>query len=253
MMMHRSELSPTLRFADRASDYALFRPSYPATAIDAALEGLPTDRPLVAADIGAGTGISARLFADRGLTVFAVEPNEAMRASAEAHEGVTFVEGTAEATGLETASMDLISCAQAFHWFRPQEALHEFDRILRPRGRIVLLVNERDNAHETTRAYNAAIRTAADRELSEGMSAAIDDALREAGRKTSPRSFPYAQSLSRDGLVGRAQSASYVPKDGPRHVQLAADLDALWISHHDAAGLVTLGYRTFLWIVESQA
>lgn len=250
MSTPRFELSPTTRFADRASDYALFRPSYPAGAIDAALAGLPQGSPLVAADIGAGTGISARLFADRGVRVFAVEPNAAMRETAEPHPGVTFVEGTAEATGLPTASLDLVICAQAFHWFKPREALDEFRRIVKPSGRLVFLVNERDNEDAAMRAYNAAIKAAAERELSEGMRGSVDDALRAAGFAPAPASFPYTQALSREGLVGRARSASYVPKEGPRYEQLLRDLEALWTAHRDEAGLVTLGYRTLVWVVE---
>jgi SAM-dependent methyltransferase len=253
MSTPRFELAPTTRFADRASDYALFRPSYPAAAIDAALAGVPEGAPLVAADIGAGTGISSRLLADRGLRILAVEPNAAMRESAEPHPGVTFVDGTAEATGLEAASVDLVLCAQAFHWFKPIEALTEFRRIVKPRGRFVFLVNERDNEDPAMRAYNAAIKAAAERELSEGMRASVDDALRAAGLPATPVSFPYTQALSRDGLVGRARSASYVPKDGPGHDRLLRDLDALWNRHRDESGLVTLGYRTFVWVVEAGA
>jgi len=253
MSTYGFELSPTTRFADRASDYALFRPSYPAAAIDEALAGLPEGSPLVVADIGAGTGISSRLFADRGVRVLAVEPNAAMRESAEPHPGVTFVDGTAEATGLGAASVDLVVCAQAFHWFKPAEALAEFRRIVKPRGRLVFLVNERDNEDAAMRAYNAAIKAAAERELSEGMRSSVDDALGAAGLAATPVSFPHTQALTRDGLVGRARSASYVPKEGPRYDQLLRDLDALWNAHGDESGLVTLGYRTFVWVVEAGA
>ncbi len=253
MTVPRFELSPTTRFADRASDYARFRPSYPASAIDAALAGLGPAPALVAADIGAGTGISSRLFADRGVRALAVEPNAAMRESAEPHPGVTFVDGTAEATGLEAESVDLVICAQAFHWFKPKEALREFRRIVKPRGRLVFLVNERDEGDAAMRAYNAAIKAAAERELSEGMRGSIDDALRAEGFAVAPASFPCTQALSRDGLVGRARSASYVPKEGPRYEQLLRDLDALWIAHHDQRGLVSLGYRTFVWVVEPRS
>lgn len=238
---------------DRASDYALFRPSYPEAAIDAALEGRSGDSPKVAADIGAGTGISSRLLANRGVRVLAVEPNAAMRESAEPHPGVTFVEGTAEATGLADASVDLVLCAQAFHWFKPREALAEFRRILKPGGRLVFLVNERDDGQAAMLAYNAAIRAAAERELSEGMRASIDEALMAEGLAVSPVSFPHTQALSREGLVGRARSASYVPKEGPRYQRLLLDLDTLWAAHHDAQGRVTLGYRTFVWVVEPAA
>jgi SAM-dependent methyltransferase len=246
------DLSPTTRFADRASDYALFRPSYPGAAVDAALQGLSADRTLVAADIGAGTGISSRLLADRGVSVFAVEPNAAMRESAEPHSGVAFIDGTAEATGLATASVDLVLCAQAFHWFKPQEALTEFRRIVKPGGRLVFFVNERDNDEAAMGAYNAAIRVAAERELSEGMRASIDDALETAGLAVTPVWFPYTQALTSAGLIGRARSASYVPKHGAKHDQLRRDLEDLWTSHHDAAGLVSLGYRTFVWVVERE-
>ena len=67
-----------------------------------------------------------------------------MRAQADAHPRVTFVDGKAEATGLESGSVDLVICAQAFHWFKPVEALAEFFRILKPGGRLVFLANERD-------------------------------------------------------------------------------------------------------------
>lgn len=244
----RFELQPTTRFADRATDYALFRPSYPNEAIDAVLAGLSGHEAL-AADIGAGTGISSRLLAERGLRVLAVEPNAAMRESAEPHPRVTFVDGTAEATSLDDASVDLVLCAQAFHWFKPREALAEFRRILKPGGRLAFLVNERDNTGAAMQDYNAAIRAAAERELSEGMRAAIDEALQAAALMASPVSFPYRQALSRDGLVGRARSASYVPKEGPRYDQLLRDLDALWARHRDDRGFVTLGYRTVVWVV----
>lgn len=244
----RFELQPTTRFADRASDYALFRPSYPPEAIDAVLDGLSEHETLIAADIGAGTGISSRLLADRGLRVFAVEPNAAMRESAEPHPRVSFVDGAAEATGLDPASVDLVLCAQAFHWFRPHEALAEFRRVLKPGGRLAFLVNERDNSDGAMRAYNDAIRAAAERELSEGMRVAVDEALRGAGLRATPSSFPYGQALSREGLAGRARSASYVPKEGPRYERLIADLDALWRDHRAAEGLVTLAYRTLVWV-----
>ena len=73
----RTMTDSTTRFSTRAQSYAAFRPSYPPGAIDAALEGLGDPHGLTIADVGAGTGISARLFAERGAAVIAIEPNAA--------------------------------------------------------------------------------------------------------------------------------------------------------------------------------
>src|SRR5439155_4436241 len=153
--LHR--MNPTLRFTDRAGDYVRYRPDYPAKAIDAVLGGLGDPALLVAADLGAGTGISARLLAERGVRVFAVEPNAAMRGEAAPHERVTWRDATAEATGLATESLDLLLCAQAFHWFRQRDALVEFHRVLRPRGRLALVWNSRDRSDRLTLGYVEAI------------------------------------------------------------------------------------------------
>ena len=82
------QLDTVGRFDDRAADYVKYRPTYPAEAIDTILKGLGPPQRLLAVDIGAGTGISARLLADRGVHVIAVEPGEAMRGAAEPHDRV---------------------------------------------------------------------------------------------------------------------------------------------------------------------
>jgi hypothetical protein len=70
------------RFNDRAADYIRYRPTYPAEAVDAILDGLGQPERVVAADVGAGTGISARVLGDRGVRVIAVEPGEALDSEA---------------------------------------------------------------------------------------------------------------------------------------------------------------------------
>jgi SAM-dependent methyltransferase len=239
---------PTTRFTDRADDYARHRPSYPAEAIDAVLEGLGEPASLAAADVGAGTGISARLLADRGVRVVAVEPNGAMRAAALAHPRVTWRDGRAEATGLPGASVDLVLCAQAFHWFEPEPTLREFRRILRPGGRLALVWNQRDEDDPLTAEYGRRIR-----EVSDDTEAASDRRRSEAPAAVAASGLflplptahaRYEQALDEDGLVGRARSASYVPKDGPAWTRLESGLRALHRRHRDAKGLVSLRYRT---------
>lgn len=83
-------------FSGRSEDYEKYRPIHAASAIDAILSGLNSQTQLVAADIGAGTGIGARLLADRDVQVMAIEPNTDMRMAATPHERVEFLAGTAE-------------------------------------------------------------------------------------------------------------------------------------------------------------
>ena len=97
------------------------------------------------ADIGAGTGILTRHFADRAGRVYAVEPNREMRQMASLHlrssASVQVLEGHAEATTLPSRSVDLITVAQAIHWFDPESSRTEFLRILKPGGWLALLRN----------------------------------------------------------------------------------------------------------------
>jgi SAM-dependent methyltransferase len=239
------DLNPTGRFTDRTDDYVKYRPSYPNGAIDAIVEGLAASGRPVAADIGAGTGISARLLADRGLSVIAVEPNQAMREAAETHAGVEWREGTAEQTGLAASSVDLVVAAQAFHWFRAEEALHEFARILRPGGRLALMWNRRSNDDPFTAGYRTAILAVGGESQVERMD--FDPALiAKSGRFSTPRLlvFPFEQSLHWKGLLGRAMSASYVPKTGPAAARVTELLRDLYARNADAEGMVRLVYLT---------
>ena len=148
------QMNPLSRFSQQARDYSKYRPSYPDAAITTILEGLDKPSSIVAADIGAGTGISSRLLAQRGVRVLAIEPNTAMREEAQPHPLIQFTDGIAEATHLETASVDLVTCFQAFHWFNPKPALQEFHRILKPGGRLAVVWNNRNRQDEFTAGYS---------------------------------------------------------------------------------------------------
>ena len=140
-------LNPLSRFSDRVEDYIKYRPNYPKPAIDAILKDLASPSQLIAADIGAGTGISTRQLAERGVKVIAVEPNTAMRNAAidgTPKHNIEWRDGTAEETNLLDASVDLVTCFQAFHWFDPEPTLLEFRRILKESGRLAVVWNNRD-------------------------------------------------------------------------------------------------------------
>jgi SAM-dependent methyltransferase len=240
-----TSLNPTGRFSDRAGDYRRHRPDYPEAAIDAILDGLGDPSRLVIADVGAGTGISSRQLAGRGARVIAVEPNAEMRDAAGAHPRVEWREGTAEATGLRAGSVALVLCAQAFHWFRVPAALEEFHRVLAPGGRLVLMWNSRDREDPLAVGYIEAIHEVNGEHPAE--TNPFDPAsLSAGGWFSAPRllRFPHAQRLDRAGLLGRAVSASYVPREGAPYERLSVLLGELWSRHRDEQGLVTMRYVT---------
>jgi SAM-dependent methyltransferase len=241
------------RFNDRAADYVKYRPSYPAAAIDAIVEGAGEPSRLTAADIGAGTGISARLLADRGLRVIAVEPGEAMRAAAAPHPRVEWISGKAQATGMADAAVDLVLCAQSFHWFHTAEAVAEFARILKPRGRLALMWNRRSTVDPLTLAYRQAIIDVGGEIEAERMPFA-PAIVSDGGRFMPPerRVFPNFQRLDLDGLIGRARSASYVPKDGEAGERLLTLLSELHARFAGADGFVTLVYETEIYLSRSR-
>ncbi|MGE3175100.1 MAG: class I SAM-dependent methyltransferase [Planctomycetota bacterium] len=247
---------PTRRFSDRATDYAQSRPGYPDTLRDALLRGL--ESPVRAADVGAGTGIGARWLADadaaRGVEVVAVEPNAAMRAAAAPHRRVAWQDGSAERTGLDDQSVDVVLCAQAFHWFATPVAVAEFARVLRPGGRLALLWNRRDDRDPCTAAYGQELRQLAGEAPAEAFR--FDPQLLAACPAFAPVDtvrVPGEQCLDRAGLLGRALSASYVPKDGPVHDELLRRLDALHARFADGAGTVTLRYTAELHLATRRA
>ncbi|MHA7262606.1 class I SAM-dependent methyltransferase [Arthrobacter sp. TMN-37] len=124
-----------------AGRYDRVRPSYP----EEVLEWLVPPAASAAADLGAGTGIFTRLLLARGLTVTAVDPSaDMLSVLASRLPGAHALNGTAEATGLPEASVDLVTIAQAWHWVDPAAAAAEAARILVPGGTLGVLWNQLD-------------------------------------------------------------------------------------------------------------
>jgi ubiquinone/menaquinone biosynthesis C-methylase UbiE len=244
---------PTRRFSDRVSYYAKFRPGYP----EELLAYLGRLFPLSAAvaDIGSGTGILTRQLLDHGYTVYAVEPNEPMRAEAEralkAYSCFHSVNGRAEATRLPDRAIDLVTCAQAFHWFDRKKSRSEFCRILKPDGATALIWNERrddlsdfaweynDLLHRMVRDYRKSKHRRIRAEEIHGFFAPNDVAL---------VSFQNFQDLDREGFKGRLLSSSYVPIVGqPGHEEIVEAAEKIF-DKYEHGGKVTVEYETKLYL-----
>ncbi len=246
-------MNPLNRFSDHAADYAKYRPSYPDEALDIILEGLDNPSQLVAADIGAGTGISSRLLAERGVRVLAIEPNAAMREAGEPHLLVEFREGSAEATNLPDASVDLVTCFQAFHWFNPEPTLLEFHRILKPSGRLAVVWNDRDKEDELTQGYTRLVKIASNNHPAESRLVSVDPLLESSLFPDVRRhTFTYRQELDLEGLIGRAMSVSYLPREGETQQQLISGLKELHNRHCNENGFVYMTYRTSVYLANPQ-
>ena len=131
-----------LSFESVADVYERTRPAYAPDALAFVAQRLPLRRVL---DLGAGTGKLTRQLVELGADVVAVEPGDAMRALLE--RVVPEAEAlavSAESIPLPDVSVDVVTVAQAFHWFRPTEALAEMHRVLRPGGGFALFWNHWD-------------------------------------------------------------------------------------------------------------
>lgn len=139
------------RFDGRAEVYARYRERYdPEIVLPLLRKGCGLTPEWVIADLGAGTGMLSDVFLANGNRVIAIEPNAEMRDQCEReHQGeskLEIVDATAEATGLPDASVEMVAAGRALHWFKLDDAVREFRRILKPGGWLVIVASGRDEA-----------------------------------------------------------------------------------------------------------
>ena len=144
-----SELHDAARrgFSGEAQTYERGRPEYPAAMGRWMTDDLGIGAGSTVVDLGAGTGKFTRLLVATGASVTAIEPVAAMRAQlGKALPQVRLLTGVAEQMPLAPASVDVLVCAQAFHWFATPAALADIHRVLKPGGRLGLIWNVRDES-----------------------------------------------------------------------------------------------------------
>ena len=235
-------MNSTTRFSDRVDDYVKYRPSYPKESLDFLVKEFFLIRDSRVADVGAGTGIFSALLLDRGLEVFAVEPNDEMRGAAEkmlsSQKNFHSVRGSAEATTLTSKSVDVVVAAQAFHWFDAAKARYEFSRIVKPGGGVALIWNSRsENDSEFARGYEQLLKDyGVDYHLVKHRGGSNLKTIEEfwAGAENGKQVFANSQRLDLQGIKGRLTSSSYAPKEGhPSFLPMMKELERLFSLHHE--------------------
>lgn len=246
----------TRRFSSRVENYVRYRPAYPSAVLDLLKQNCNLTAASVIADVASGTGIFTRMLLENGNRVFGVEPNPEMRKAGEeflrSYSNFASVAGTAEATTLADHSVDLVTAAQAAHWFDPENTRREFVRICRPGGWSVLLWNERRTASTPfLRAYE---------QLLEKFGTDYQDVRHErttqqidtffAPSQFQLRSFDYQQEFDYPGLEGRLLSSSYTPQaNDERYAPMLRELRQTFDAHQ-VNGRVRFEYDTQVYFAQ---
>jgi SAM-dependent methyltransferase len=242
------------RFSNRVADYVHYRPGYPSAIRDVLRAECGLKSGHIIADIGSGTGFLSELFLKNGNRVFGVEPNEAMRLAGEeylaSYDGFVSVNGSAESTTLDEASVDFVTTGQAFHWFDQNAARREFTRILKPAGWVIVIWNERlTDTTPFVREYEDLLRKFGTDYASVKESYPNEQHMRDffgAGAHSS-HTLPNFQEFDFDGVAGRLRSSSFIPtQDHPNFAPMMAELRRIFDADNQD-GRVRLEYTTHIY------
>jgi len=123
-------------FSRHASDYVRYRPDYPAELYE--FLAMTVKRREVAWDCGTGNGQAAAGLAKYFDRVIATDPSQEQIQNAVRHEKISYAVAPGEQTEIPSHSVDLITVAQAVHWFDMERFYLEARRVMKPDGRLAL-------------------------------------------------------------------------------------------------------------------
>lgn len=245
--LRRQQLGQSYRSG--GEHYDRIRPGYPDDAVrwlfDTPALASRAPSSVTVADVGAGTGKYTRTLVSAGFKVQAVDPSQDMLDQlTRLLPSVPATTGTAEQTGLEPASCDAVTVAQAWHWCDPLASALEFDRILKPAGMIGLIWNQLDVSvpwvHRFTRIIHAGDV------LRPGFRPELGPPFRLEASHTSA----WTQQMTPADLVELAKSRAYwLSASETTREKVLANLD--WYLHehlgHTASDVLDLPYLTLTW------
>ena len=123
-------------FSPLAQGYARYRPGYPAQLFAWLAEAAPGRT--LAWDCATGSGQAALGLAPHFDAVVATDASAEQLENAEPHANITYRVAPAEASGIEAGAVDLVTVAQALHWFDLPAFYAEVERVLRPGGMLAV-------------------------------------------------------------------------------------------------------------------
>lgn len=254
-MKNTQKFNSKQRFSHTVENYVKYRPHYPKAAIDFLKKDYGLKANHIIADIGSGTGIFTKLLLDNGNKVCGVEPNGDMRQASETYlseyKNFMSLNASAEHTTLEDHSVDMITAAQAFHWFHQKNVKKEFERILKPNGLIVLLWNLRvSDQSDVMQAYEQLLQTfGTDYKdvCAEGVTdASVQDFF--SPHETTIVKFPNTQTLNWESFKGRLLSTSYTPKPGAENYDDMLHAAKTIFDKNQVDGFITFIYETKVYV-----
>jgi SAM-dependent methyltransferase len=204
-------------FDSTATAYERGRPGYPDDAVAFLSERLGAAAGATIVDLAAGTGKLTRSLRTSGAYLIAIEPLRAMRAElGRVLPSVAAVGAVAERLPLARGTIDGVVVANAWHWFDSSAALGEVHRVLRPRGKLLIVYNRRDESVPWV-ARLSAIIDAYRGDAPQYRSGRWRDAFDTTGLfdPFERRDFRWAQPLTPALLHDRVASISFIAHLGP--------------------------------------
>ena len=235
-------------FEDSVADYDANRPGYPGPLYDFLIAECNMDAHSVIVDVGAGTGKGSDPLLDRGLKITPIDAGEKMLTRAPRHERRMPIVAGAEEMPLRGATVDLIICAQSFHWFATTKTLSEFARVLKPEGRLALFWNTRRSEPHHQKLYEDLIVKYNPAHDCAYRRKDWSDLIERGGtfRMLQRASYEHAQTMSVEAWQGLARSTSYIRCIGDE--KLAAfekELGDIMASQTES---IDLQYTTNVWL-----
>ncbi|QYK52855.1 MAG: methyltransferase domain-containing protein [Fimbriimonadaceae bacterium] len=245
-------VEPIERFSGKASAYSTARPTYPQECLNQIVRytGLTPDARVF--DTGAGTGLFTQLLLNYFDKVTLVEPNDDMRANALKNlpsERIDSVCATAESFESTPHSVDLITAAQAFHWFDRDAVKVHWRTILKPTGYVALVWNERTESTPFAQEFTAFLHRLANFDPNnKPPMESPDEEVLSFFSDAKIETAAHSTSLSQQELINLAISRSYFPSPShPEFEQLKQEVSAIF-DRHATKQIVQLPYLCKLFI-----